>query len=148
MVCGIQEALHKLGMTSLRGKQNDAINAILNGRDVVYVFPTGTGKTLVYEIAAMCSPGATIIISPLLGLLNEQVQRVAACGVSAMEAYGESFSFYGSTEAVKLIYTTPEQAKDTSELAAHIRRTRMAIDRIVVDEAHLVFQWDDFRCAA
>jgi ATP-dependent DNA helicase RecQ len=50
----VSEAMAKLGATSLRGKQAEAIDAVISGQDVVYLFPTGTGKTLVYEVAALC----------------------------------------------------------------------------------------------
>jgi ATP-dependent DNA helicase RecQ len=140
------EALHRLNVDEFRGKQEEAVHSILTGRDVLYVFPTGAGKSLVYQIAALCSPHVTIIISPLIGLLHQQVQRLTEAGISEVEAYGESFALYGLISDVKLVYTTPEQAKSGSELAKYAREHNLIVDRMVVDEAHLVNLWDEFRC--
>jgi ATP-dependent DNA helicase RecQ len=144
----LSEALHRLNVDSFRGKQEDAVHSILTGRDVLYVFPTGAGMSLVYQVAALCSPNVTIVISPLIGLLHQQVQRLAEAGISVVEAYGESFALYGSMSDVKLVYTTPEQAKPGSELAKYAREHSLIVDRMVVDEAHLVNLWDEFRCGA
>jgi ATP-dependent DNA helicase RecQ len=141
----VLSAVERMGKSSLRGKQRDAIDAIMRHEDVLYVFPTGTAKSLVYEVAALCSDGVSVIVSPLLGLLQEQVQRIASRGIAAIERYGDSFACYGTQEDSKLIYTTPEQLHAGSSLRAHICENAMKITRIVVDEAHLVYEWDDFR---
>jgi ATP-dependent DNA helicase RecQ len=142
----LTEALQRLNVNSFRAKQEEAVNSILTGTDVLYVFPTGAGKCLVYQIAALCSPHVTIIISPLIGLLHQQVQRLTEAGISVVEAYGESVALYGSMSDVKLVYTTPEQVKPGSELAKYAREHSLIVDRMVVDEAHLVNLWDEFRC--
>jgi hypothetical protein len=74
----IGDAIQALGVLSFRGKQEEAVEAMLSGEDVFYVFPTGCGKSVVYQVAALCTAGVTIIVSPLLGLLNEQVESRAA----------------------------------------------------------------------
>jgi superfamily II DNA helicase RecQ len=104
----LSDALQRLKVDNFRGKQDEAVNSILTGRDVVYVFPTGAGKSLVYQIAALCSPHVTVIISPLIVLLHQRVQRLTEAGISVVEAYGESFYLYGSMSDVKLVYTSPE----------------------------------------
>jgi ATP-dependent DNA helicase RecQ len=83
----ITQALHTLDVTTLRGKQQVAIDAILPGQDVLYTFPTGTGKTLVFEVSAFCSLNVTIVVIPLLGFLQQQSNKLAAHGVAVLEAW-------------------------------------------------------------
>jgi ATP-dependent DNA helicase RecQ len=139
----VTSAMEKLGVAGLRGKQSDAIDAVLSGRDVIYLFPTGTGKTLVYEVSALCSEGVTVIVSPLVGLLQQQCSRLAECGICVLEAWDGKLRKAGVGE-VRVVYTTPEQLAEGSDL----RKTLLAqnVSRLVVDEAHVVVQWDTFRC--
>jgi superfamily II DNA helicase RecQ len=65
--------MQALGVLRFRGKQEEAIDALLSGENAFCVLPTGCRKSVVYQIAALCSEGVTTIVSPLLGLLNEQV---------------------------------------------------------------------------
>jgi ATP-dependent DNA helicase RecQ len=141
----LQEALSKLGVSGLRGKQADAISAINSGLDVVYLFPTGTGKTLVYEACALCLEQATIVVSPLVGLLHQQSTRLGERGVGVLQAWDGKVRTVGHGD-VKVIYTTPEQLADGTALRNHLRVHRVAVERLIVDEAHLVVQWDTFRC--
>jgi superfamily II DNA helicase RecQ len=83
----LSDALKKLAVTSLRGKQADAINTINRGVDVIYLFPTGTGKTVMYEASALCSDAASLVVSPLIGLLQQQANRLADRGVTVLTAY-------------------------------------------------------------
>jgi superfamily II DNA helicase RecQ len=139
----VHDALLTLGAQSLRGKQGEAIDAINSGRDVVYLFPTGTGKTLVYEASALCSANVTIVVSPLVGLLQQQSDRLAGCGVGVLQAWDGKLCQKG-TGAVKVAYTTPEQLASGSALRARLQKH--TVGTLVVDEAHLVVQWDSFRC--
>jgi superfamily II DNA helicase RecQ len=142
----LQDALSRLGASNLRGKQADAIDAINSGADVVYLFPTGTGKTLVYEACALCTEHATIVVSPLVGLLQQQSFRLADRGVGVLQAWDGKVRRLGN-HAVKVVYTTPEQLADGSRLRQHLHSQRITASRLVVDEAHLVVQWDTFRFA-
>lgn len=142
----VKEALSMLGKESLRGQQREAVDAILCGGDVIYIFPTGTGKSLVYEVTGLVADGVSVIVSPLIGLLQEQVQRITAAGVAVIEACGQNLAFYGNEEDVQMIYTTPEQLRRTSDLVAYVEKRGTHIARLVVDEAHLVYEWDEFRC--
>jgi ATP-dependent DNA helicase RecQ len=137
-----------LQAASFRGKQEEAVNMILTGRDTLYVFPTGTGKSLVYQVAGLCSPGITVVVSPLLGLLQKQVQRLVELGVPVVEGFGESLHAYNDEDGLgcKLVYCTPEQAREESQLGRFLRERMIQVERIVVDEAHLVCDWDTFRC--
>jgi ATP-dependent DNA helicase RecQ len=139
----VHDAVLKLGAKGLRGKQGDAIDAINSGSDVVYLFPTGTGKTLVYEASALCSKHVTVVVSPLVGLLQQQSNRLANCGVGVLQAWDGKVSEKG-TEPIKVAYTTPEQLVPGTALREHLRK--YTVGTLVVDEAHLVVQWDSFRC--
>jgi ATP-dependent DNA helicase RecQ len=141
-----QEALTKLGISSLRGRQSDAIDAINSGRDVLYLFPTGTGKTVVYETAALCCEHASIVVSPLVGLLQQQAERLAECGIVVMQAWDGKLLLKGEGN-VKVVYTTPEQLAPGTALRTHLQSNHISVKRLVVDEAHLVVQWESFRCA-
>jgi ATP-dependent DNA helicase RecQ len=134
-----------LNVCSLRGKQKDAIEAILSGRDVLYIVPTGAGKTLVFEISALCSVGVSIVVSPLVGLLQQQSRKLAACGIAVLEAWDGKVWQQGRGD-VKVVYTTAEQLVHESALRTYIERQGLLIDRIVIDEAHVVVQWETFRC--
>jgi superfamily II DNA helicase RecQ len=141
-----EEAMRRLGVSCLRGKQQDAITAVNNGADVLYLFPTGTGKTFVYECCALMSSGVTIVVSPLLGLLQEQSSKLAARGVGVLESFDGKVWFKGSGD-VKVIYTTPEQLAEHSSLRKHLTSSALCIDRLVIDEAHVLVQWETFRYA-
>jgi ATP-dependent DNA helicase RecQ len=140
----VTQALSMLNVCSLRGKQKDAIDAILSGQDVLYIFPTGAGKTLVFEIAALCSSGISIVVSPLLGLLQQQSRKLAAHGIAVLEAWDGKVWQQGRGD-VKVVYTTAEQLVRASALRSYISAQNLVIDRIVIDEAHVVVQWDTFR---
>jgi ATP-dependent DNA helicase RecQ len=140
----VQQAIVKLGASGLRGKQAEAIEAINSGRDVVYLFPTGTGKTLVYEAAALCCDELTVVVSPLVGLLQQQSNRLAERGVGVLQAWDGKLCEKGVGE-VKVAYTTPEQLSDGSKLRQYLSTHSVVVKRLVVDEAHVVVQWDTFR---
>jgi superfamily II DNA helicase RecQ len=140
------QAMQRLGVTSLRGRQQDAISALISGSDVLYLFPTGTGKTFVYECSALMSPGVTIVVSPLLGLLQQQSSKLAARGVGVLESWDGKVWCRG-TGNVKVVYTTPEQLAEHSSLRRHLAVHDLCVDRLVVDEAHVLVQWETFRYA-
>ena len=142
----IGTAMRRLGVVAFRGKQQEAITARMSGADLLYVFPTGCGKSLVYQCAALCSEGITIIVCPLLGLLREQTAELSNNGVESIVAHGGILDVYGSAENVKLVYSTPEQLHANSRLVKMLEHMEAAVSRIVVDEAHVLQEWDDFRC--
>jgi DEAD/DEAH box helicase len=100
---------------------------------------TGTGKTLVYEAAALCCKKATIVVSPLVGLWQQKASKVADCGVGVIEAYDANLGQCGAS-SVSVIFTTPEQLLDGSKLRNHFSSEALEIKRLVVDEAHIVVQ--------
>jgi ATP-dependent DNA helicase RecQ len=101
----LSDTLEQLAVTSLRGKQVDAINAINRGVDVIYLFPTGTGKPVVYEACALCSDAASLVVSPLIGLLQQQANRLADRGVGVLTAYNGKVTRLG--KGVCVIHCTP-----------------------------------------
>jgi ATP-dependent DNA helicase RecQ len=142
---GIEAAMQAVGISAFRGKQQIALEAVLSGKDVLYVFPTGFGKSAVYQTAALCSYGVTVVVSPLLGLQREQVEKLGAAGVPAIAACGGTLESVGSG-SVHLVYSTPEQLHPASALVQFLEAERMHVQRIVVDEAHVVLDWEVFRC--
>jgi ATP-dependent DNA helicase RecQ len=139
------DAMQALGVPKFRGKQEEAIEAVLSGADLFYVFPTGCGKSLVYQIAALCSEGLTIVVSPLLGLLYEQVEKIASFGVCVIGASGGTLDAFNGTDGVKLVYTTPEQLQEDSKLWKYVEEKDLQVARVVVDEAHVIREWEEFR---
>jgi ATP-dependent DNA helicase RecQ len=139
------DAMQALDVLHFRGKQEEAIQAVLSGADVLYVFPTGGGKSLVYQVAALCSEGVTMIVSPLVGLLNEQVEKMATVGVSVIAACGGTLDCFNGTEGVKMVYTTPEQLQQESKLCKYVEEKQLQVARVVVDEAHVIRDWEEFR---
>ena len=140
------------GFSSFRASQEDIIQSVLNGQDTVALLPTGGGKSICFQVPAMVQDGICIVVSPLVALMNDQVNNLKERGIKAMALTG-GISFtelntqldnasYGN---FKFLYLSPERLQQ--ELVQNTIK-RMAVSLIAIDEAHCISQWgNDFRPA-
>ncbi len=141
---------HYFGHDHFRDGQKPLVDAILAGRDVMGVMPTGAGKSVCYQLPAIMLPGMTLVVSPLISLMKDQVAALTAMGIPAAfinsmlspQEYAEAFYLAGQGK-YKILYVAPERLLTSDFLTLS---TNIQIPLVAVDEAHCVSQWgQDFR---
>jgi len=143
--------LHSIfGFPGFRPGQEEIVNAVLAGRNTLAIMPTGGGKSLCFQLPALCRDGVTVVISPLIALMRDQVRALRAAGVEAgaltsgnTEEETEQVFAALDEGRLKLLYMAPERLASGATLPM-LRRINCTL--IAVDEAHCVSQWGhDFR---
>jgi ATP-dependent DNA helicase RecQ len=133
------------GYKAFRPLQQDIVQAVLEGKDVLALLPTGGGKSICFQVPALMRPGLCIVVSPLIALMKDQVDRLKKRGIAAEAVFADMKAreidlvldncIYGQ---VKFLYVSPERLK-TALLQERVKK--MQVNLLAVDEAHCISQW-------
>jgi ATP-dependent DNA helicase RecQ len=144
----LHTTLHQhFGHASFRAGQEDLVRAVLDGHDVLAVMPTGSGKSLGFQLPSLLLPGTTLVVSPLISLMKDQVDELNRRGIRAaalhsMLSTGVRQQTIQSAQRgeIRLLYVAPERFASDHFLRA---LASLPVSRFVVDEAHCVSEWAD-----
>jgi ATP-dependent DNA helicase RecQ len=137
--------LEKFGFSEFRGGQETVVSALLDGRSVLAVFPTGGGKSLCYQLPAILLEGVTLVISPLIALMKDQVDALQRKGIAAARldsslTQDQVAAVYVqiANHSLQLLYVSPERMSNEG-FRAQLKKMNIAM--VAIDEAHCISEW-------